>query len=315
MLGLCAGIAVAGAMILYLGISQREVVQKLEHPLLWPLFFAAAGSLILLGLQSLRWWTVMRPVLRLSYFQAYRAMAVGFFFNTLLPARAGDLLRVQYLGKRTGVSRAKLLGTEIVDFCSDKWGWVASFPIVCLLGSPPAWLFRALLALSSTVVGVAALLALMGSPWWRTAPDGSPRGPTWLRNLRDGFAAQHWKRLLWVESLLAPLPWLWETMVIVVAGRALGLSLAPMEAFAVLTAFNLATVVTSPGNVGSFESGGTLALVQFHVPNSTALAFVFLYHLSQVLPSFAAGALVLAMEGEHLFGRRGVLRSPEPVNE
>src|SRR5207244_9926474 len=179
----------------------------------------------LLGLQSLRWWVVMRPLLDLSYGQAYRAMMVGFFFDVLLPARGGDLLRVQYLGKRTGVSRAKLLGTEIVDFSSDKRGWVAAFPLLCLFGSPPAWLFRALLLIGSVVVGVGILLALMGSGLLR-------RGPRWLTNLRDGFAANHWKRLLLVETVIAPLPWLWETMVIAVAAPAVGLHLTAMPACA-----------------------------------------------------------------------------------
>jgi uncharacterized membrane protein YbhN (UPF0104 family) len=221
---------------------------------------------------------------------------VGFFFNVLLPARGGDLLRVQYLGRRTGISRAKLLGTEIVDFFSDKWGWVTAFPVICLLGSPPSWLLRALLAIGAAVVGVGALLALMGSRRWR-------RGPPWLANLRDGFAVNHWKRLLVVETFLAPLPWLWETFVIVVAGHALGLDLTPMQAFAALTAFNLATVVPSPGNAGSFEAGGTLALIAFGIPKETALAFIFLYHLTQIVPGFVGGVVVLVMEGESLFGK------------
>src|SRR2546429_7902552 len=120
-----------------------------------------------MALQALRWWMVMRPLLDLSYAQACRAMMVGFFFNVVLPARGDDLMRVQYLGKRAGVSRAKLLGTEIVDFWSDKWGWVAAFPLVCVLGTRPAWLFGALLLTGGAVSGVGALLALMGSGMWR----------------------------------------------------------------------------------------------------------------------------------------------------
>jgi hypothetical protein len=250
----------------------------------------------------------MRPVLGLRYGQAYRAMMVGFFFNVLLPARGGDLLRVQYLGKRTGVSRAKLLGTEIVDFWSDKWGWVAAFPLVCLLGTPPPWLFRALLAIGGAVVGVGVLLVLMASGLWRT-------GPLWLRNLRDGFAANHWKRLLLVETVIAPLPWLWETFVIAMAGHALGLSLTPMQAFAALTAFNVATAVPSPGNAGSFEAGGTLALTAFGIPKETALAFIFVYHLTQVLPGFAGGVLILVTEGETLFGKDSLFRLRPSVDQ
>ncbi|MGZ6142923.1 MAG: lysylphosphatidylglycerol synthase transmembrane domain-containing protein [Myxococcales bacterium] len=299
LLGLAAGLLAAGGVVLYLGISQQDLVASLHDVAPRPLLLAAAGGLVLMALQSLRWWVVMRPLLHLSYGQAFKAMMVGFFFNVLLPARGGDLLRVQYLGKRTGISRAKLLGTEIVDFFSDKWGWVAAFPILCLIGSPPAWLFRALLAIGGAVVGVGALLALMGSGLWR-------RGPSWLGHLRDGFAVNHWKRLLVVETLIAPLPWLWETFVIAVAGHALGLDLTPMQAFAALTAFNVATAVPSPGNAGSFEAGGTLALIAFGIPKETALAFIFLYHLTQVVPGFVGGVLILVIEGETLFGKRSL---------
>jgi uncharacterized membrane protein YbhN (UPF0104 family) len=306
---LISGLALAVAVAAWLGISQRDVMQQLRRAELWPLLFAAAGSYLLLALQSLRWWMVMRPILPLRYGQAFRAMAVGFFFNVVLPARGGDLLRVQYLGKRTGISRAKLLGTEIVDFTSDKWGWVAAFPVVCLLGRPPGWLFRALAILGGLLLLGAALLVLMASRMWRKGPGGRSSGPAWLNNLRDGFAAQHWKRLLVLETLIAPLPWLWETLIISVAGRSLGLSLSPVEAFAALTAFNLAMVVPSPASLGSFESGGTLALVQLGVDKAPAAAFIFLYHLSQVLPGVALGGFILATEGEVLFGRRRLRRT------
>ncbi len=307
-LGLCAGLAAAAGVVYSLGISEHAVIANLHDLKLQPLLLAAAGGLVLMALQSLRWWIVMRPLLPLRYRQAFRAMMVGFFFNVILPARGGDLLRVQYLGKRTGVSRAKLLGTEIVDFWSDKWGWVAAFPILCLFGSPPAWLFRALLAIGGAVVGVGALLALMGSRLLRAHASGEQRGPQWLMNLRDGFAVNHWKRLLLVETLIAPLPWLWETLIIALAGHALGLDLTLMQAFAALTAFNVATAVPSPGNAGSFEAGGTLALTAFGIPKETALAFIFLYHLTQVVPGFIGGCLVLALEGEALFGKRSLFR-------
>jgi glycosyltransferase 2 family protein len=306
-LGLCAGLAAAGCVAAYLGISQRQLIASIHGVAVEPLLLAAAGGLILMALQALRWWIVMRPLLALSYGQAYRALMVGFAFNVVLPARGGDLLRVQYLGKRTGVSRAKVLGTEIVDFWSDKWGWVAAFPLVCLLGSPPAWLFRALLLIAGAVVGVGALLAVMGSGLWR-----GPRTPGFIANLREGFAVNHWKRLLAVETLIAPLPWLWETFVIALAGHALGLDLSPMQAFAALTAFNVATAVPSPGNAGSFEAGGTLALAAFGVPKETALAFIFLYHLTQIVPGFIGGVLVLAVEGEQIFGREGMFRLRRP---
>jgi uncharacterized membrane protein YbhN (UPF0104 family) len=320
LLGATAGLAVAALAIAYLRISRAGFVDEIRSAHPGPLLFAVAGGFVLLGFQSLRWWTVMRPVLPgLRYADAYRAMLVGFFFNVLLPMRGGDLLRVQYLGRRTGVSRAKLLGTEVVDFFSDKWGWFASFPLVWFFSEllpahegPPRWLVQTLGLFAALVPAVVLVLAAMGSRRWRVDASGSPRGPLWLTNLRDGFAASHWRRLLVVETVLAPLPWLWETTVIVVASQALDLGLTPMQAFAALTAWNLGTIIPSPGNAGTFEATGTLALGALGVAPQKALAFVFLYHLTQVVPGMMAAAALLVAEGEKLFGSRSVFR---PVSE
>ncbi len=316
LLGAGAGLLVAALAAVYLHISRDRFIDDVLKARPGPLLFAVVGGFVLLGFQSLRWWTVMRPVLPgLNYGHAYRAMLVGFFFNALLPMRGGDLLRVQYLGRRTGVSRAKLLGTEVVDFFSDKWGWVAAFPMVCLISvllpqheRPPQWLFRALAGFACLLVASGTALVVMASRRWRHDAQGRTLGPLWLSNLRDGFAAANWRRLLVVETFLAPLPWLWETLVIIVASRALDLGLSPMQAFGALTAWNMGTLIPSPGNAGSFEASGTLALGWLGVAPEKALAFVFLYHLAQVLPGMVAAAALLVAEGETLFGKRSVFR-------
>ena len=302
-LGVGAGLLVAGVAMFFLGVSRQEILAALRGATFGPLLFAAVGSWVLLALQSFRWWLVMRPVMQLRYPRAFAALAVGFLFNVIIPGRGGDLLRVHYLGQRTGISRAKLLGTELVDMWSDKWGWIAAFVVMCLVDTPPSWLFRALALLLAVLVAGSVVLALMGS---RLGRDGERRAPAWLTNLRDGFAAQHWKRLLALETLVSPLPWLWETLLIAVAARSLGISLTAMQAFAVLTAFNLATVVPTPGNMGSFEAGGAMALAHFGVARPAAMAFMVLYHLTQVLPGVALGALIFGRHGGFalLRGRR-----------
>jgi uncharacterized membrane protein YbhN (UPF0104 family) len=302
-LGACAGMALAGAALALLGLSWAEIRIALLAAAPAPLAAAAAGSLGLLALQALRWWALMRPVAVVRYRHAFGAMAVAFLLNAVLPGRGGDLLRVQWLGRRTGVSRAKLLGTEIVDLVSDKWGWIAAFPVLCVVEPPPGWLLRALGLLVAALALGSAVLALMASRLGRRA-DGASRGPGWVGNLRDGFAAQRWKRLAAVATVLAPLPWLWETLLVAVAARSLGIALSPMEAFATLTAFNLAMVVPAPANVGSFEAGGAVALVGFGVARPSAMALMILYHLTQLVPGVLLGAAVLAWPRRHE-GARG----------
>jgi hypothetical protein len=146
-----------------------------------PLLAAVAGTFVLLALQALRWWWVVRPVLPLGYREAFSAMLVGSAFNVLIPARGGDLIRVQYLGKRTGTSRVTLLGTELLDYWSDKAGWLLAFVLTCVVSAvgwkegPPIWLVRA---------SESWPCWSLARERWRSSPSsrcsgGSPRG--WTR--------------------------------------------------------------------------------------------------------------------------------------
>jgi uncharacterized membrane protein YbhN (UPF0104 family) len=291
------------------GVSRAELAASLHDVAVLPLAAAVAGACVLLALQAARWWIFVRPVYPLRYRHALSAMALGYLFNVLLPGRAGDLVRVHYLGRRTGVSRATLLGTGIVDLWADKLGWVAAFPVLCLGGAPPAWLARVVLVVSAAVAATGAVLALLARSASRRAADAAPATrPSWVANLRAGLASSGWRRVGWAGLCVAPLPWIWETLVIQVAGHAVGIRLGTMEAFAVLTAFNAATIVPSPANAGTFEAGVTAALVALGVTRPAALAFALVYHLSQVIPSALLGAGVLAVSGEHLGGPSGLLR-------
>jgi uncharacterized membrane protein YbhN (UPF0104 family) len=131
----------------------------------------------------------------------------------------------------------------------------------------------------------------------RGAPSGAARGPRWLGDLRHGLGAGGWRRVLVVGLVVAPLPWLWETLLVQLAADAFGVRLGVVQAYAVLCAFNAVTIVPSPANAGTFEAGATLALVAFGVPRPAALAVAVAYHLTQALPSALAGAAVMAAGG------------------
>ncbi|HEY1417229.1 MAG TPA: lysylphosphatidylglycerol synthase transmembrane domain-containing protein [Myxococcaceae bacterium] len=312
--GAVLGIGSAVLVARLMGLHLRDVLSSLRAARPLPLLAAVGGTFVLVGLQAVRWWWVVRPVLPLRYREAFSAMLVASAFNILIPARGGDVIRVQYLGKRTGTSRVTLLGTEILDYWSDKVGWLVAFGITCavsLVGwkqGPPTWLLHAIGILALLVVGSAGLAVIAHLPVLRKLSPRLDPGPRWLQKLRSGFAAHDGRSLLVLELLLAPLPWLWEVPVIMVAGRALDLSLSPMVAFAVLTAANLGTVVPVPGGAGSFEAAGAFALSAAGVAHGHAFAFVLLYHLSLVLPMVVAGVALVGLQGRSLLPRLRAVR-------
>jgi len=312
--GIAVGVGSAVLVARLMGLHLRDLMGSLRSARLLPLLAAVGGTFVLLGLQALRWWWVVRPVLPLRYREAFSAMLVGSTFNILIPARGGDLIRVQYLGKRTGTSRVTLLGTELLDYWSDKAGWLLAFLVtwvVSLVGwreAPQRWLLHAIGVLALLVIGSAALVVVAQLPALRRLSPRLDPGPRWLQKLRSGFRAHDWRSLLVVEGILAPLPWLWEVPVIMVAGHALGLSLSPMLAFALFTAANLGTVVPVPGGAGSFEAAGAFALAAAGVPHDRAFAFVLLYHVSLLLPMVVAGVALVALQGRSLVPRRRAAR-------
>jgi uncharacterized membrane protein YbhN (UPF0104 family) len=60
-------------------------------------------------------------------------------------------------------------------------------------------------------------------------------------------------------------------------------------------------IVPAPGGVGAVETGGTAVLVLFGVNRSAALAFLFVYHLTQLLPTIMLGATMLALRPRPAF--------------
>ncbi|MFT3775011.1 MAG: lysylphosphatidylglycerol synthase transmembrane domain-containing protein [Minicystis sp.] len=299
-LGMIVGLAVAGLAAWFLGVSPREVAKNLAGVPLWGVAACAASSFVVIAFQALRWHSVMGPVLGLRYGQAYRAQAVGMMFNALIPARGGDLLRVQYLGRRTGKSRAAILGTEIVDRWLDWWGWIPVILILALVDDLPRWVFLGLGMFTAALVSWAVGMLVLTRRGYTPKP-GSRWGGVY-QSLQSGIVAFRARRTWFSAFFIAPLPWLWEAFVVSRAAPMFDIHITMTQAFCVLVGFNVAMVIPSPGAVGTVEAGGTMALMYFGADKSKAIAFMFVYHFAQLLPGIFMGAAILAAEGEQLFG-------------
>ena len=305
-LGLAAGVGVACALAWRLGVHPRIGLEHVRGAPVGVIAGCVASAFAVLALQALRWHLVMAPVLGLKYGQAYRALVVGVMLNALLPARGGDLLRVQYLGRATGTSRATILGTEVVDRWLDWWGWL---PIVLVLGvasDVPRWVFTAFAMFGAALVasGVVMVVAARRSRAARQTSLADSRASSRVasrmarafRGFRTGVDAFASRRTMAIALGVAPLPWVWETGVLALAGRAFDVHLSLPQAFSVLVGFNAATVVPSPGAVGPVEAGGTAALAFLGVDHSRALAFMIVYHATQLVPAVVAGVAILVTE-------------------
>jgi uncharacterized membrane protein YbhN (UPF0104 family) len=95
LLGVAAGLAVAGVTGYLLKVNPGEVVRYALQMEPWALALCVVSGFVVMAFQALRWHSVMGPLLGLRFGQAYRTQIVGMMFNALLPLRGGDFLRVQ----------------------------------------------------------------------------------------------------------------------------------------------------------------------------------------------------------------------------
>jgi uncharacterized membrane protein YbhN (UPF0104 family) len=241
----------------------------------------------------------------------FLAVVTSSAINNLVPLRAGDLSRLYMLESCAGISKSAGAAVAVVEKLLEV-AVLAGLALLAVWFVPAqSWAMAA--GGGGLCVAVLALLLLRrlargegaGAPavWRRLAARLGP-GLTILRSSGATAGALG-------ASLAA---WSCELVMIVVAARAVGLSVGPVLAIFVLVGINLALALPAlPANAGTFESAAVVVLLiaHVHIGRPAAVAFAVVYHLIQVVPVTAVGLAVLARRGLR-FGAHG-LRARTPV--
>ena len=263
---------------------------------------AAAVNFAVVLFQSARWLALVRPMTPAATIgRAFKAMVIGFAVSTIVPARAGELARMRRFGRETGLSQASILGSIVMDQLVNAVGLLAGLAILPLFVDVPLWLRPGgwfALALF-TVVAMIVFALRPGDKAPVKEPASSERVPAkgmarFLVNVRHGLTAARDPRALGLSLGASLVAWGLEVPVIALSMQAVGLRLPLAATFLVLLAVNLALAVpvAPPGNMGTLEIGATLALVEFGVGKTQALAFALCYHFLQVIPIGILGLLL-----------------------
>jgi glycosyltransferase 2 family protein len=212
--------------------------------------------------------------------------------NAVLPARAGDAMRVWLLRDRHDVPVARSAAAVVLEKTADVTA-------LGLLAAPLPWLLPSLpegvgQALRTVLVVIGVLLAALG------------------------IASRHATRSRWLAGLavlrepskLAPAfgailaTWLLDLGCVLLVMAAVGLTPRLADALLVLLFVNLATAIpASPGQLGTHELGALTALRLQGVDAEQAVAFALLYHAAQLVPVLALG----------LVDARSLLRARAPT--
>src|SRR5215831_13704147 len=96
---LVVALAVALLGVFLYNVDVRRAAGEIAHARPEWLFLALVTMIVNLALRALRWQYLLEPLGDASYANAFRATAVGFAASTLLPARAGEVIRPYFLAR------------------------------------------------------------------------------------------------------------------------------------------------------------------------------------------------------------------------
>ena len=279
---------------------------------------ALALVLVNIGVMALRWRYLLEGAgYRVPFRSLFATVSVGRGANNVLPARGGDLIRIESMRELAKVPAFVSAGTLFAERLLDGVVFAAWILIGALLvGQGGAMLLTGVALSAATAVGVlvVGLAAKRPDATERLVWRATRRLPQrW--HIRFARSAAHFveglgafrgrRRVAWIfgTSLLM---WLADVAMFALVGRAFGLDVGLGVYFLLEGIGNLALAVpATAAGIGSFDYLTLVAARGVDIEGHVATAYVLTMHALIVLPVTILGALLVRPALPRLFGRRG----------
>jgi uncharacterized membrane protein YbhN (UPF0104 family) len=301
--------AAVSAVALYLalrGIAWADVAAALRGVVWWWLPLMAALKVVALWLKAVRWKVELDAIEhaheRGRYHGAFKAIALGYFGNVILPFRLGELMRVGLLRRRNPtIALGDALATVAAERALDGAVLAGMVAAALPFAEVPAHLARATIVLLVVMLGVvaAAMLTPLHDLALRVLPRRGPlRYPRLvIEALARGTAVLRRPRYLALAALYTALGWIAECLVVWAAVRALGLPLGLIDSLIVTLLLSVALLVPSaPGQVGTHQLMTASIVVPFGVTAAAAVSLSFVMQAVALVVLGALGGWVMITE-------------------
>ena len=299
-------LALAAVLLYYSlrGIDWRQVwstlaTTRLEYVALMTVL--GVGSLFL---RAVRWRVLLLAGGRVHVSTAFWATCAGYFGNSFLPARAGELIRTVAIDAEAHLGRTFILTTALAERIVDAVALVLISSLVLLtLPSRPGWYSSA--AKPFAIIGICGVLGIAILPklerFWLRLLERMPvparfRGTLQhiLEQVLSGMRAFHDLRRLLTFVALTAVIWSLDAVGTMWGARSLDLTLNLPITFLLLTGLGLGSALPStPGYVGIYQFVAVTVLMPFGYSRAAVIAFTLLIQVLQYVTTGIWGLFAL----------------------
>ena len=286
--------------------------REIDLALLGDVFTAASVEWIILAvllmifsvwIRAYRWQALLEPMETISMKPLFSATMIGYFGNSVLPVRLGEILRAYALGNdKTSISRAAAFGTIVVERFVDMLGALVLMAFFFFLYDVPPVMQQGGVGLASLVAGCILVLWWMAKKHedWIEKFENSPRFNLGVllsfRRIFNSFfrglvAFREVKRkgtVLFMSALL----WGIYLVITYLSSLAVHETLSWVQAGVILIGTTMVIAVPSaPGYIGTYHLSAISIMVQvFGREETGAQAFALVNHAIGFIPLVLLGA-------------------------
>jgi uncharacterized membrane protein YbhN (UPF0104 family) len=257
------------------------------------LIAAVALYVIATVVRSERWHAILEETgIEAKRSDCYALSTVGYMGNNVLPARAGEALRVFLLEARTGAGKRKILGTIVAERLLDLIVLVGIFVLTVyfVLDGDVLPTDEPLLIAGA---GLAALALLIGVLWIVHRRGGLQRLRDIVRPLVDAPRALMNRRGVVLLAVTVVL-WCLEGGVYLAVSRAIDLHISTSGALYLVAMTNfVAALPAAPGSIGTFDAAVAFGAKALGASGSVAVTYLLLLRFVLYVPITIVGLVLL----------------------
>jgi uncharacterized protein (TIRG00374 family) len=311
----------------------KAVWAETRHADDWLLMAALIVTALTYGIRAWRWQSLLAPIGRTRFVNAFTATVIGFAASSLLPARAGEVMRPYLLARRENLNASSAFATIVLERFLDLATVLLLFAGFVFTAGPgvisgdPAQLARVklggALAAALAVGGLIVLFTLAGHPerLGRAALRIERVLPTRLARIVAGFVEtfalglavmRDPVRLFAALALSFPM-WMSIAAGIWLTSLAFHITFPYPASFLVMTILVVGVAAPTPGAIGGFHVAYQFAVTTFFgVPTDRAAGASIVLHAISFAPVTVLGIVFMMREGLTLAAARNIAKGGPP---
>jgi uncharacterized protein (TIRG00374 family) len=241
-----------------------------------------------------RWHQILEHTgVRAKRADCYALTTVGYMGNNVLPARAGEALRVVLMSPRCDARKRTLISSIVAERVLDVIALLTIFVVTVYGVLSTSEVLPTDRPLLVTAIGVLLLLAAAAGIWVLRKHHFFERLRDWLRPLADSPRAlvSRWGLVLLAGTFLL---WTIEASVYWTVARAIDMDISISGALYLVALTNfVAALPAAPGSIGTFDAAVAWGAQRLGASGSVALSYVILIRFVLYVPITIVGLVVL----------------------